>query len=639
MSRIRIVGGTIAKTTGGDHNIYSDGNIVYNSGKAITETSDVGIMYGEPKSPPKKEIIVSAFKFESTYVHDHLLSVAKEMTPKFNADDTSIICKFYKAVNDGKITNIPIEVSKNLHPSKVFYDLEEKKIIIWETSLLGVEKSDDQKIKLLQDLTQSYSTYLKECLKDMNSGDSFESYDYDLFRFDAIGSENVVIGKLETPTYKGNLDLSFVEVENKAPKKYDWKPEKDPRAHGPNAGNGGDGGDFYGGPGDPPTKSPNIGFKFSYSLNGGFTASVYVGISKSVSSGNFGAMGSLNTALTYYGKGSVGTSRMSPTLVTLSATPSITLGYKTGNALQMNLFNQHAGSGVYNPYEYGFTLGTTGILSSGSVSREFNPETGEFEKNPYNSHDVARGKDKDGIFGNTQRYNNTRNQIVGGAAIKVGNFMIASYNDIYKPPLFFGMGSDEYWSAGINMQAKLPQNIKMAYAVDMYYGKSNNKNPYSQDKIIDKQNYDYQQLFDVLLNRGQETFSITDVNGNLKTETRFGYGTFWPTNAMHDSIAFPDVPKEPKKPIEPKNTLNIELNKKYNTNLKQYNIDLEIYNRDMINYKVSTQLKPKPTFHHLFVVYDKDNKEDLERLKKYLNAGQSEEGKLLKEMYILDNKK
>ena len=55
MSRIRIVGGTITKTTGGDHNIYSEGNIVYNSGSAITETSDAGIVYGEYKDPEKKE--------------------------------------------------------------------------------------------------------------------------------------------------------------------------------------------------------------------------------------------------------------------------------------------------------------------------------------------------------------------------------------------------------------------------------------------------------------------------------------------------------------------------------------------------------------------------------------------------------
>jgi hypothetical protein len=617
MSRIRIVGGTIVKTTGGDHNIYSDGNIVYNSAKAITETSDVGISYGEPLSPPKKEIIESSYKFESTYVHDHLLNVAKEMMPKFNADDTSIICKFYKAVNDGKITNLPIEVSKNLHSRSVFYDLEEKKIIIWETSLLGVEKNDDQKIKLLQALTQSYSAYLKECLKDISSGDNFESYDYDLFRFDAIGTETVVIGKLETPAYKGNLDLSFVEVENKAPEKYDWKPEKDSRAHGPNAGNGGDGGGFYGGPDDPPTKSPNIGFKFSYSLKGGFTASVYVGISKRVSSGNFGAMGSLNTALTFYGKGAIGTSSMSPTLVTLSATPSITLGYKTGNALQMNLFNQHAVSGVYNPYEYAFTLGTTGILSSGSVSREFNPETGQLGINPYNSNE-----------------SHTRNQIVGGAAIKIGDFMIASYNDIYKPPLFFGMGSDQYFSAGVNMQAKLPRGINAAYAVDMYYGKSNNKNTYNQDKIINGQNYDYQQLFDVLLNSGQETFSITDVNGNLTTKTKFGYGTFWPTNAMHDSIAFPETPKEPKKPERS----NYNNDTTFNESVIQYQTDLAKYKKDKINYNVSTQLKSSPTFHHLYVVYNEENKKDLDRLNTYIDAGQSDKGKLLKEFYELDEK-
>jgi hypothetical protein len=61
MSRIRIVGGTITKTTGGDHNIYSDGNIVYNAGKAITETSDKGIIYGEPKDAPPAPLLKKYF--------------------------------------------------------------------------------------------------------------------------------------------------------------------------------------------------------------------------------------------------------------------------------------------------------------------------------------------------------------------------------------------------------------------------------------------------------------------------------------------------------------------------------------------------------------------------------------------------
>jgi hypothetical protein len=61
MSRIRIVGGTITKTTGGDHNIYSDGNIVYNAGKAITEISDKGIIYGEPKDAPPTPLLKKYF--------------------------------------------------------------------------------------------------------------------------------------------------------------------------------------------------------------------------------------------------------------------------------------------------------------------------------------------------------------------------------------------------------------------------------------------------------------------------------------------------------------------------------------------------------------------------------------------------
>lgn len=52
MSRIRVVGGTLTKTTGGNHNIFSDENIVYNAGTKITETSDKGISANDPKDTP-----------------------------------------------------------------------------------------------------------------------------------------------------------------------------------------------------------------------------------------------------------------------------------------------------------------------------------------------------------------------------------------------------------------------------------------------------------------------------------------------------------------------------------------------------------------------------------------------------------
>ncbi|MBZ4041170.1 hypothetical protein [Flavobacterium hibisci] len=54
MSRIRTVGGTITKTTAGAHNMYSEENIVFNSGKTITEIGEEnGIFFGEPKDAPE----------------------------------------------------------------------------------------------------------------------------------------------------------------------------------------------------------------------------------------------------------------------------------------------------------------------------------------------------------------------------------------------------------------------------------------------------------------------------------------------------------------------------------------------------------------------------------------------------------
>jgi hypothetical protein len=157
------------------------------------------------------------------------------------------------------------------------------------------------------------------------------------------------------------------------------------------------------------------------------------------------------------------------------------------------------------------------------------------------------------------------------------------------------MDSDQYWSAGVNMQAKLTDKISMAYAFDLYYGKSNNKAPFNVDKYIDGQNYDYQRLFDVLLNRGQETFSYTDGNGNLNTTTKFGYGTFWPSNNMHDAIAFPEKPKEPIKPKKPLDNTNERLNRKYGEDKKQYEKDLIKYEKDLFNFNMSTsQLENHP---------------------------------------------
>jgi hypothetical protein len=50
--KIRIVKGTITKTTGGNHNIYSNGDIIYNAGGFINEYAENGFVYGDPEDAP-----------------------------------------------------------------------------------------------------------------------------------------------------------------------------------------------------------------------------------------------------------------------------------------------------------------------------------------------------------------------------------------------------------------------------------------------------------------------------------------------------------------------------------------------------------------------------------------------------------
>ncbi|MFC6269716.1 polymorphic toxin type 23 domain-containing protein [Frigoriflavimonas asaccharolytica] len=611
MSRTRIVKGNITKIVGKSYKIYSKENIEnYSAKKIIQVGKEGGVLYGEPEKfvPKEAEIIESEYKLESLYVHNHIKSVANEMVQKFNADNSGIIYSLYKDIAEGKIVNPSIKVTKSLHSSKAKYDEKTDEILVWEGQLTNIENSNDRKIKLISWLTEAYGNYIDFKVRDkLSIKDNLDVYDYDLFQFDAAGESNVEIGTLESPTFNGALNINFPKMESEEVMG-NSHPEyrRDSKARGgPNAG---DYDEMYfpdppnppptnGGPGDPPF---NIGLKFSFSLGGGFSASLYAGISKQIKVGNdFGLMPSFTAAATYYGNGTPGTSPLSPNLFTLSGTPSLTLGYKTGNSMNMNLFNDFSGSGVNNPYEYAFTLGQVGVLSSGRVTSEYDID-GNRIKDPYNSHDRPN-----------------RNQILGAASIKIGNFMISSYNDIYKLPLFLGMDSDQYWSAGVNMKARISDNIDMAYAFDLYYGKSNNKNTYNLDKNIGGQNYDTQRLFDVLLNRGQESFSFTDANGNFNKTTKVGYGTFWPSNAMHNAIPFPDIPERPKEPIKD----DFKDDEKFKLSVLKYKKDLGKYNLDMINYEETSLLKFSPTFHHLFVVYKEGSKEvDLERLNTYMNA-------------------
>lgn len=424
MSKITNIGGDYLENIGGSKKVYVKGNNEVHSNKQIIQTAEKGITYGEPEDPPKKEIIKSDIKLESTYIHDHIKNVASEMVTKFTGDNTGFVYKLYKEIADGKIINPSIVVTKSLHSGNAIYDQESKNILVWEATLLHIDKYNDRKIKLIASLAEAYGEYINSVLKDnLNPKDNLEIYDYDLFRFDALSDEVVTIAKLESPDFNGNLDITFPKEEAEQSKSNHFRQDRNTKG-GPSAGDIEDyeNSSTSSGPGDPPF---NMGLKFSFSLNGGFSASLYAGIQKEIANaGDVHLMPSLNAALTYYGNGTPGTSPMSRHLFNATLTPAVTLGVKTGNSLNMNLFTNFTGSGVNNPYEYAFTLGSTGVLSSGKVTSKYDKD-GNRVKDPYNSQD-----------------NPNRHQIVGGASIKIGNFMISSYNDIYKLPLFLGMDSD-----------------------------------------------------------------------------------------------------------------------------------------------------------------------------------------------------
>ena len=81
MSRKRIVKGNITKIIGGDYKRYSKDDIENIGSKVIQVGKEGGVSYGEAEKfvPPPLDIVESKYKLESTYAHDQLSSLAKEL--------------------------------------------------------------------------------------------------------------------------------------------------------------------------------------------------------------------------------------------------------------------------------------------------------------------------------------------------------------------------------------------------------------------------------------------------------------------------------------------------------------------------------------------------------------------------------
>ncbi|MCV9926620.1 Het-C domain-containing protein [Flavobacterium sp. LS1R49] len=259
MSRIRIVGGKIIKTTGGNYNMYAKGNIVTTSAKTITEVGvENGITYGEPKRPPKQEIIESKYKLESTYAHEQLSALAKQldelpfmffMVGVFGEEiEASALSKLYRGLSDKSITPPEIVVTKfPARGRKANYSNHKKKILVWEHFVDLAVKDNDARAELMSALVEEYGHHIDNILRTELATNGIEDTDYidegakfayALFNFDIFKETQLCFAKVETPNFTGDLIIDFSELHTQVKeyvgedKQYDANPKEDEEGFG-----------------------------------------------------------------------------------------------------------------------------------------------------------------------------------------------------------------------------------------------------------------------------------------------------------------------------------------------------------------------------------------------------------------------
>jgi hypothetical protein len=132
MSRIRIVGGTITKTTEGAHHMYSEENIVFNSNKTITEVGkENGIVFGEPKDAPILKMETK--DFDITFVLD---KNEKTVVPfgilDFENNIENPFFSFKYSLSKSKIDSLSFQIMDD--SDTVIYQMTSLKAVIVEAS-------------------------------------------------------------------------------------------------------------------------------------------------------------------------------------------------------------------------------------------------------------------------------------------------------------------------------------------------------------------------------------------------------------------------------------------------------------------------------------------------------------------------
>lgn len=154
----------------------------------------------------------SEYALESTYVHEYFKNVASAIISEFKEDEkTSTVYDLYKEIIEGGITNPSIIVTKTPVSNQLAsYDKSNGQISIWENSLISIKNDIDKKLKLAYALTKAYAEYISSKVKTkLRNENEFETHQCNLFSFNISNQEDLIIGKLKSPEFTGNLTLDF----------------------------------------------------------------------------------------------------------------------------------------------------------------------------------------------------------------------------------------------------------------------------------------------------------------------------------------------------------------------------------------------------------------------------------------------
>lgn len=234
MSRTRIVKGNITKIIGGDYKRYSKENIENIGSKVIQVGKEEGVSHGEPEKyiPPPLNIVESEYKLESTYAHDQLKELARQvaelpfilmMLNIFGQEiEISALSKLYRGLSDSSIKAPEIIVTKTpVGAGKAAYSNKRKKILVWDYFLNKATEDNDGSAELMAALVEEYGHHIDNLLRtelaengiaDADLIDEGAKFAYSLFYFDVFNESSLSYANAKTPDFEGELKVDFSEI-------------------------------------------------------------------------------------------------------------------------------------------------------------------------------------------------------------------------------------------------------------------------------------------------------------------------------------------------------------------------------------------------------------------------------------------